>query len=206
MTGKIINVLGDATEPQRINDGALVIIPHVCNNLGGWGAGFVLALSKKWGRGNGPEGIYREYTKPFIDAGRKAPMGGTAFWVKEDQKIVVANMLSQNGYKDKATNPRPLNYPALVKCMEQVTTWALAQEAEIHCPKFGGELAGGDWKFITCLIEDIWLSEGIDVVVYEWEQDREKWGRIIDIDDPNIELVRGNTDPDSEPTVNDDIF
>ncbi len=38
-------VKGDATSP--IGDGVKLIV-HVCNDIGAWGAGFVLALSKKW--------------------------------------------------------------------------------------------------------------------------------------------------------------
>lgn len=37
-------VIGDATEPQGTGR---KIIAHVCNDCGGWGAGFVLALSAK---------------------------------------------------------------------------------------------------------------------------------------------------------------
>jgi hypothetical protein len=33
---------------------------------------------------------------------------------------------------------------------------------EIHAPKFGSGLAGGNWNFIENLIEDIW----IDIPVY----------------------------------------
>jgi O-acetyl-ADP-ribose deacetylase (regulator of RNase III) len=38
-------VTGDATAP--IGTGHK-IIAHVCNDIGAWGAGFVLALSKRW--------------------------------------------------------------------------------------------------------------------------------------------------------------
>ncbi|RYD76612.1 MAG: Appr-1-p processing protein, partial [Verrucomicrobiaceae bacterium] len=38
-------VTGDATRPE--GDGARVIC-HVCNDIGGWGRGFVTALSKRW--------------------------------------------------------------------------------------------------------------------------------------------------------------
>ena len=36
---------GDATCPQAKG---MKIICHVCNDAGGWGKGFVLALSKRW--------------------------------------------------------------------------------------------------------------------------------------------------------------
>lgn len=46
---------GDATQPQA--KGAKVIA-HVCNDLGGWGKGFVLAISKRWPQ---PEKQYRDW-------------------------------------------------------------------------------------------------------------------------------------------------
>ena len=46
MTFQSINYTkGDATSPaERGNK----IIAHVCNDLGGWGKGFVLAVSARW--------------------------------------------------------------------------------------------------------------------------------------------------------------
>ena len=41
---EILYIKGDATAP--IGSGVKVIT-HICNDIGGWGKGFVLALSKK---------------------------------------------------------------------------------------------------------------------------------------------------------------
>jgi hypothetical protein len=46
-------VIGDATSPQGTGN---KIIVHICNDIGGWGLGFVLALSKRW---KAPEIQYR---------------------------------------------------------------------------------------------------------------------------------------------------
>src|SRR5205823_6841477 len=46
---------GDATCPQAKG---VKIICHVCNDIGGWGKGFVLALSKRWSE---PEAAYRKW-------------------------------------------------------------------------------------------------------------------------------------------------
>ena len=54
--GKLIEVVGDATDPQFSSISEVAIIPHICNDQGGWGRGFVLALSKKW---KAPERAYR---------------------------------------------------------------------------------------------------------------------------------------------------
>lgn len=41
-----INYLkGDATNPASAGN---KIIVHVCNDIGGWGKGFVMAISKRW--------------------------------------------------------------------------------------------------------------------------------------------------------------
>jgi len=50
----ITYIKGDATNPQA--KGTKIII-HICNNLGGWGKGFVLAISKRW---KAPEEAYRK--------------------------------------------------------------------------------------------------------------------------------------------------
>lgn len=53
---KSINYIkGDATAPKAIGN---KIIVHICNDIGGWGKGFVLAISKKWTE---PELQYREW-------------------------------------------------------------------------------------------------------------------------------------------------
>ncbi len=48
-------IRGDATSPQA--KGSKIIV-HVCNDLGGWGKGFVLAISCRWSE---PERAYRQW-------------------------------------------------------------------------------------------------------------------------------------------------
>jgi len=43
--GEINYVRGDATVPSVKG---VKVIAHVCNDSGGWGKGFVLALSRRW--------------------------------------------------------------------------------------------------------------------------------------------------------------
>jgi len=71
-------------------------------------------------------------------------------------------MIAQNGIKAR-NNPRPLNYAYLTKSMLEVKRFILKNfnsenPVEIHCPKFGSGLAGGEWRFIENLVEDIWAS------------------------------------------------
>lgn len=48
-------IIGDATQP--VYSGPAILV-HVCNDLGKWGAGFVLAVSRRWPE---PEAAYRAW-------------------------------------------------------------------------------------------------------------------------------------------------
>jgi len=148
---------GDVTNP-RILDNRHVIIPHVCNDQGIIGAGVALALRKQW------ESVYIAYRKQ-CDVHSKNERLGKVSYADVGDKIFVANMIAQKDFKS-SENPRPLKYAALVKCMEDVA-W-FAKSSVIHTPKFGGDLACGNFAFIMELMEEIWLENGIDVIIYDF--------------------------------------
>lgn len=141
-----------------------IIIPHVCNNVNAFGAGFAGYLSIR----------YPNVKENFHLLGNKAKLGYTQFIdiytnKHTNNKVIIANMIAQNGIINN-TNRRPLNYFALCNCMHTVNTYGLqilsdkSSSVEIHAPKFGSGLAGGDWKFISELIKDIWTN--IPIYIY----------------------------------------
>lgn len=145
---------------NRINagqNGSHVIIPHVCNNINVFGGGFAADVAQR----------YPECKENFHLLGRNAKLGHVQFVkTREDNKykfsLNVANMIAQNKLIGP-NNPRPLHYGALVYCMNQVRAYAVnlmkqpdSNRVEIHAPKFGSGLAGGNWLFIEELINDIW--------------------------------------------------
>ena len=158
----ITDIKGDIFSLIEEDDSKLQIIPHVCNDRGGWGAGFVVALSK-WDER--PEMEYRRISK---DPTAQFRLGQTQ-WVPISKTFYVANMIAQRGYKSEDVK-RPLSYSHLIKCMHQVSSGIQARResipVEIHTPKFGSGLAGGKWEFIEELIEEIWLPTGAEVYVY----------------------------------------
>jgi O-acetyl-ADP-ribose deacetylase (regulator of RNase III) len=155
MTIKYIK--GDATQPQ--GEG-LKIIAHVCNDIGAWGAGFVVALSKRWKQ---PEAAFRQWYKPDS----KLPLGEVQF-VKVEPDIIIANMIGQSGiYKDKNGLP-PVRYEAIRAALQKVATYALANKASFHAPRFGAGLAGGKWEIIEKLIEEEVINKGIEVTIYDF--------------------------------------
>lgn len=149
---KISFVKGDATQP--IGDGNK-IITHIVNDLGLWGAGFVLAVSKKW---NEPEESYRAL-KP-----EERILGNVQF-VKVEDDITIANMFGQKGVRSE-TNTRPINYTAVKQSLKKVSDYAIETNATIHMPRIGCGLAGGDWFLIEKLIHEVVKA---DVTVYDFE-------------------------------------
>jgi O-acetyl-ADP-ribose deacetylase (regulator of RNase III) len=133
----LYSVQGDATHP--VGDGPKIIV-HVVNDVGVWGAGFVLALSKRW---SDLKEIYREY--------HQKTLGSVQFVFVEDD-ILVANMCAQHGL---GRHTKPIRYDALRRCLMIVNERAESIGATIHGPRFGAGLAGGDWETIESIIQEV---------------------------------------------------
>lgn len=170
--GTLRIVEGDATNPQTTTPNEIVVIAHLCNNENKWGAGFVLALNEKWSL---PEKVYRQYCDNNLDRRIPLPILGKVCYAKVDTCFIVANMIGQRGTFSR-DNPIPIRYKALVSCMAEVANYIDMIQSQtsnpivIHCPKFGSDLAKGNWDFILELIRELWLEQGIDVVVYEFKK------------------------------------
>lgn len=160
----IFSVAESSIKSSKI--GMNIIIPHVCNNINAFGAGFANAVSQ----------FDPTVKANFHMLGNKAKLGYVQFLTirtndKNQSKIIVANMISQNKLIDRIKNPRPLNYAALTSCMARVRDYIYDLnkqsdiKSQIFAPKFGSGLAGGNWNFIENLIEDVWYD--IPVFIYE---------------------------------------
>ena len=151
-------VKGDATNP--IGNGNKIII-HCCNDCGKWGAGFVLALSKRWKE---PEVQYRKWGNGYIS--RPPYLLGEVQFVNVEDDVVVANMIGQHGV-GSVNGSVPIRYPAIAKCLGKVAEVAQRHGASIHAPRFGAGLAGGDWETIEALIVKILCDKDIQVTIYD---------------------------------------
>src|SRR5450432_2309150 len=96
-------VTGDATVP--IGAGPKVIV-HVCNDVGGWGRGFVVAVSKRWPE---PETCYRAW---FRDGGAPPFELGQVQFVEVCSELWVANMIGQHDTRPEGGRP-PVRYEAI---------------------------------------------------------------------------------------------
>ncbi len=151
-------VQGDATSPQA--SGPKVIV-HCCNDLGKWGAGFVLAISARWLE---PEAEYRAWHQ----AGAEAGFGlGAVQFVPVRADIVVANLVGQRGIKTGSKGP-PIRYEAIAAGLTKVGDHAVATKASVHMPRIGCGLAGGKWELIEPLVQRHLSARGVAVTVYDF--------------------------------------
>ncbi|PQJ79025.1 macro domain-containing protein [Polaribacter porphyrae] len=156
---KITYLEGDATTPKTKGN---KIIVHICNDVGGWGKGFVLAISNKW---KAPEKSYREWYKNRLQ--NDFSLGAIQI-VKVDEDVFIGNMIAQQGLKSK-NNIAPIRYEAVKECLRKIAVQANNLEASIHMPRIGCGLAGGKWEEIEFIISEILLNEKLDVFVYDFK-------------------------------------
>lgn len=150
-------IKGDATNPCA--DGNKIIV-HICNDIGAWGKGFVMAISKRWKE---PEKQYRDWFKSQDDFGL-----GEVQFVQVAQDIWVANLIGQHKInKDENGNP-PIRYEAVLAGLNTVGSFAAEKQASVHMPRIGCGLAGGSWDKMEPLIQSNLTGKNFPVTVYDF--------------------------------------
>lgn len=149
---------GDATSPQA--PGVRMIV-HVCNAVGGWGKGFVLAISKRWQQ---PEAAYRAW---YRDRATNDFALGAVQFVQVESAVWVANLLGQHGMKADSAGP-PIRYDAVEAGLRQVATKAKELGASVHMPRIGCGLAGGKWELMEPVIVRTLAEQDVAVTVYDF--------------------------------------
>ena len=149
-------VTGDATAPTGPGP---KIIAHVCNDVGGWGLGFVLALSRRWRE---PEEAYLRWYEGR--ASNDFGLGAVQL-VAVGSELWVANLVGQHGLEAGPDGP-PVRYDAIETALTEVAVQAVGLGATVHMPRIGSGLAGGDWSVIEATIERTLSASGVRTVVY----------------------------------------
>jgi len=157
-----------------------IVIPHIVNSIGAFGAGFVVPLGKRFPKAKEK---YLEWSKRDWKAtGIPFKLGETQY-VRINDRITVMNMIGQEGTGLGIDGRPPIRYSALVRCMQNVAGVAKALDAEIHAPAFGSGLARGCWTFVEELIKECWCDWNIPVTIYSLEAIQ-----------PTVETIELNTD------------
>lgn len=151
-------IKGDATTPAGKGN---KIIVHICNDIGGWGRGFVMAISKKW---KSPESEYRKW----FNSKENFELGEVQF-VKVEDNIWVGNMIGQRDIKTSPEGIAPIRYEAVKSCLSKVGDFAKNNNCSVHMPRIGCGLAGGKWEEIEPIIKEELSKRGIKTVVYDFE-------------------------------------
>jgi hypothetical protein len=151
-------LIGDALQPVK----KPAIIPHICNDKGWWGSGFVIAVSRVSPE---PEAHYLSWK---TRCGGDLPLGETQI-IKIDDDVWVANMIAQH---DVRTAEPPLRIEALRGCLTYVNKVAKTSRATIHAPRIGAVRSGGRWEDIERVI----LSTlTVDTYVYTLKIEKNMW-------------------------------
>lgn len=153
---EITYLKGDATAPNAAGN---KIIVHVCNDVGGWGKGFVMAISKRWKE---PEQQYRQWHKEGDDFAL-----GKMQLVQVEDDLWVCNLIGQRDIHKK-NGVAPIRYEAIEAGLVALTSEAQKLGASVHMPRIGCGLAGGEWSEIESIIERTLLESDLETVVYDF--------------------------------------
>jgi len=156
-------LIGDATQPTI----RPAIIAHVCNDIGGFGSGFVYSLTK---RSVKPRNAYLKWYKDGESHGVKFELGSVQI-VKFSDQVVVGNMIAQRDIRWEGKIP-PIRYDALRKCLTSIYWWAKNKGYVVCGPRFGAQLSGGDWNIIESIIKE---TMTVETYIYTLEYEKDKW-------------------------------
>ncbi len=122
------------------------VIAHGCNAQGVMGAGVAKALKDKYPRVFYSYGEhYQYYPQDLL---------GTVDLCKINDDLYVANCITQE-YYGRAPEIQYVSYEAVSSCFQSLRA-SLAKHNkhyEIHIPKLGAGLGGGNWEIIAGIIQ-----------------------------------------------------
>jgi O-acetyl-ADP-ribose deacetylase (regulator of RNase III) len=147
---------GDATQPR--GKGPRIIVQVVNDKAITWGKGFSVAVRNKW-----PE-AQKKFTRWVFESRPEFKLGNIHI-EKLEESIELASLVAQHGY-GPSLFPR-IQYSALEACLSKIADLAKATGASVHMPRIGCGEAGGDWKIVSEIIDEILCREGISVTVYD---------------------------------------
>lgn len=155
-------VEGDATTPH--GSGPRVIV-HCCNDVGRWGAGFVLALGDRHPRSR------QAYVEWFRAGSHPCASGppalGEVQFVDVGGGLHVANLIGQRSTGRSADGSPPVRYEAIGSGLRKVAKFASMSGSSVHMPRMGAGLAGGSWLSVAQIVTAELVLKGIPVTVYD---------------------------------------
>lgn len=144
---------GDATVASV---GEKTYIVHICNNLGAWGAGFVLPLAKR----------YPKSREVYFAHKRDLPLG-TNQPVYIDESVTIFNMIAQDGFPSRE-HPVAVSYKALEKCLTEIGQIAASTGYTVQMPRIGCGIGGGRWQDVEGIVKRTLCAQDVPVRVLDF--------------------------------------
>lgn len=140
------------------------IIVHGANAQGVMGSGVALAVKNKY-----PE-CFTEYHCEYVKLGLS--LGSIVWWSNAvdnpellvHETLFIANAITQQNY---GTDRRHVNYVAVAEVFKEVIRQANATKLDVHFPKIGAGLGGGQWEIIEAIINDCDPSDKVRKICWE---------------------------------------
>jgi len=129
------------------------VIAHGVNCRNGFGSGIAGQIAKLY-----PE-VKEAYHRKFKEEGWKL---GETQYVKTENDLWVVNCSTQDKYG--YDNELLVDYDAVRKCMTQVQMGLSPFCLTLAIPRIGCGLAGGDWKIVKQILEEVFTE--MEVLVY----------------------------------------
>jgi O-acetyl-ADP-ribose deacetylase (regulator of RNase III) len=154
-------IVGDALQP--IGRGTKIVAHIVNDRAAQWGAGFGLAVAKKWPM------VQSNFARWASHHPESFALG--AFRLTPAKRgLIVAQMICQKGYGP--SKRQRLQYDKLSCCLGSLAHYAKSLNASVHMPRIGTGWAGGSWSSVVQLINSRLTRLGILVYVYDLPRKR----------------------------------
>jgi O-acetyl-ADP-ribose deacetylase (regulator of RNase III) len=135
------------TIQKNILDTIRGVIVHQCNNRGVMGAGLAKQIRDRY------PGAYDAYVSFCQKHGNNAPLGNIVSWGDKNRDLWILNLIAQNGY---GRDRQYTDYLALRTCLTSANYFSKKAGLDLYIPyKIGCGLAGGDWKIVEEIINDV---------------------------------------------------
>lgn len=135
------------------------IIAHGCNCIGGYGAGIAKTVATLY-----PKAKIAYYKK--YHSSEKWNLGDTQI-VKVSSDRYIANCATQYDYGSPKNGKIYVSYDGFKKSMEELKRKANLLNASIAMPLIGAGLAGGDWKILEGILNEVFHDVEIEVWIYK---------------------------------------
>jgi len=122
------------------------VIAHGCNTKGGFGSGVAGIMAKKH-----PSARTSYLSKYRTEEWQ---LGDVQFVLSTG--VIIANCATQKDYLPRGK--RHADYDAIRICMTKVKDFAKEYGYTIAIPKIGAGLAGGDWKIIKKILDEVFAD------------------------------------------------